>query len=571
MAMQNRGPLPSEHRRRISNAMRDRYAANPSIRQAGRQKQCSLCGEKGHNKKGCPLVIGKNSKEEEKEYHQEMEQQGAEEDRRVQRNALDDQNSKLSMLLDTLQQDSNLAKRKTRKRTCRICGGEGHNVRTCPVVESRMNSNDQRSVNVTPSDTENTEITAVTKKFITIEEVYNIDEGVGEDGTKEAQQGKRTQQDDGTMLLPRTMPSSSSTTTTMSGSDRDDNSMHDQSKAGDDSNRNDADDAINTAAVESYTAAAPGTSNIALDDGTSTTNVQSASAAAVRPLPGSIFALSKDGSIVFPLPTTQEQCVQQASLAVLRAWDDGIRRQALELLLPQKNSVSDGGWPGGIRQQFRAALPMMETLLLQLKKAPGLEGRITAELLDEGDCVGAWQSEKLAAVIFPTADTLSAVRRLDDGLSGKRLLLVINSQWQIAGQIVSDFGFGSSRRSAERFVSSLEDVYYLKRVRVLGDEVRVLRCYPGRWQVHFIRSAGESELLSLEDDRPTYQRLLELLKEVRGSLASKSWLDRVLSMGYFDNTSSYSGEDSEGPVVEEEEGVVERDIVTGEVVVRQTE
>lgn len=74
--------------------------------------------------------------------------------------------------------------------------------------------------------------------------------------------------------------------------------------------------------------------------------------------------------------------------AVLRAWDDGLRRQSVELLLPQATASEDGGWPGGIRQQFRVAKPMVEGLLVRLKAHRGLEGRITAELLDEGDCVG---------------------------------------------------------------------------------------------------------------------------------------------------------------------------------------
>jgi hypothetical protein len=39
--------------------------------------------------------------------------------------------------------------------------------------------------------------------------------------------------------------------------------------------------------------------------------------------------------------------------ACLRAWDDGLRRLCVELLLPQADPGADGGWPGGIRQQFR--------------------------------------------------------------------------------------------------------------------------------------------------------------------------------------------------------------------------
>lgn len=162
--------------------------------------------------------------------------------------------------------------------------------------------------------------------------------------------------------------------------------------------------------------------------------------------------LSLDGDFVYPLPASKEQCVAQAAQvrcggcsclgwsvmsgaagrggsrtvpaaaagcrlpkpfcrgtaaaalkpagtprapppmqAVLRAWDDGIRRQGVELLLPQGGQPLEGGggWPGGIRQQFRAAKPMVEGLLLRLKAHAGLQGRITGELLDEGDCVGA--------------------------------------------------------------------------------------------------------------------------------------------------------------------------------------
>lgn len=70
----------------------------------------------------------------------------------------------------------------------------------------------------------------------------------------------------------------------------------------------------------------------------------------------------------------------------------------------------------------------------------GLQGRLAAEWLNETDCVGAWQSEQLAAVLFPTADSLGELRNIQlDGLD-RRLMLVINPQWSTSGQIVSDFG-----------------------------------------------------------------------------------------------------------------------------------
>ena len=48
---------------------------------------------------------------------------------------------------------------------------------------------------------------------------------------------------------------------------------------------------------------------------------------------------------------------------------------------------------------------------------------------------GAWQSERLAAVLFPTADTLPALQRIDDALSGSRLTLIVNPQWHSEGQV----------------------------------------------------------------------------------------------------------------------------------------
>lgn len=114
-------------------------------------------------------------------------------------------------------------------------------------------------------------------------------------------------------------------------------------------------------------------------------------------------------------------------------------------------------------------------------------------------------------MLFPTADTLADLRNMDDALrwvgglraraqstaawgwrglvlsgcppcctsgadpprrtcrplvppwrSGKRLTVVVNPQWQLQGQVVSDFGIGRARKAAERFVAAFEDVYYLR-------------------------------------------------------------------------------------------------------------
>jgi hypothetical protein len=124
--------------------------------------------------------------------------------------------------------------------------------------------------------------------------------------------------------------------------------------------------------------------------------------------------------------------------------------------------------------------------------------------------------EQVAVVLFPTPETLESIEAL--AAVESRPLLLVNSQWQPGqvtyepspavpytshsfvcsgnhkeqksdywlkrmGQVISDFGFGARRKTREDFVNSFEMVYFLKRMRMLGEDVRILRRYPGNWQV----------------------------------------------------------------------------------------
>lgn len=44
--------------------------------------------------------------------------------------------------------------------------------------------------------------------------------------------------------------------------------------------------------------------------------------------------------------------------------------------------------------------------------------------------------------------------------------------------------FGQRRRDAEEFVNSFQDVFFMQQRRVMGDSIRLLKCYEGKWQVH---------------------------------------------------------------------------------------
>ena len=107
---------------------------------------------------------------------------------------------------------------------------------------------------------------------------------------------------------------------------------------------------------------------------------------------------------------------------------------------------------------------------------------MSTEWVDQTDCVAAWQSRAMAALLFPTADSLPQLRSADRLLDAERLILVFNPQWQTNGQIISDFGFGKGRRDAEAYVGLFEDVFFVQRVRIYGDSVSIFRRYPGGWQ-----------------------------------------------------------------------------------------
>jgi hypothetical protein len=51
--------------------------------------------------------------------------------------------------------------------------------------------------------------------------------------------------------------------------------------------------------------------------------------------------------------------------AIETAWQAGVKRQSVELLLPLIGATDLDDWPGGIRQQFKAAAPLVESEVLR--------------------------------------------------------------------------------------------------------------------------------------------------------------------------------------------------------------
>eukprot|EP00475_Leptophrys_vorax_P030836 TRINITY_DN46507_c0_g1_i1.p1 TRINITY_DN46507_c0_g1~~TRINITY_DN46507_c0_g1_i1.p1 ORF type:complete len:359 (+),score=6.22 TRINITY_DN46507_c0_g1_i1:142-1077(+) len=214
------------------------------------------------------------------------------------------------------------------------------------------------------------------------------------------------------------------------------------------------------------------------------------------------------------VPDSVDESVQQARAAVRRAREAGHRRLQLDLLLPLIGPSILDDWPGGIQQQLQAALPLVESLLKGLVDGGEM---YTRRVIDQEDAVVVWESKTVALVLFPTAETLSAVQELA-GKDPNRTVIMVNPQWQ-PGQVVSDFGFGRRRKEAEEFLGSFLTAYSLRRTRIRSAEVTVVKCFPGQWQVYASDDSGSgsdssssnTRVIGESEARPAYREIEAML------------------------------------------------------------
>lgn len=64
--------------------------------------------------------------------------------------------------------------------------------------------------------------------------------------------------------------------------------------------------------------------------------------------------------------------------------------------------------------------------------------------------------------------------------------------------------------------------------RYLDAACRVLRCFPGQWQVHLVNAAtGEDSYVCSMEQRPSYNLLQQTIEKVEGSNSSKTFVERL--------------------------------------------
>ena len=179
-------------------------------------------------------------------------------------------------------------------------------------------------------------------------------------------------------------------------------------------------------------------------------------------------------------PTSVDDQVRQAADSLKKAAEDGIHRHCVRLLLPLIGPTDLDDWPGGAKQMIEAAFPLMETVL----QINGAE-TIGQSILDESDGVRLMMAQAEEAkddsctVLLPSADTVQELQSLDGQVGPNRDLIIVNPQWKRQ----SDFGF-FGRQERLDYVEEFVPTFSCTNQIVEGDQLRILRTYPGPWRVY---------------------------------------------------------------------------------------
>eukprot|EP00557_Chaetoceros_sp_GSL56_P009732 CAMPEP_0176478870 /NCGR_PEP_ID=MMETSP0200_2-20121128/1420_1 /TAXON_ID=947934 /ORGANISM="Chaetoceros sp., Strain GSL56" /LENGTH=396 /DNA_ID=CAMNT_0017874843 /DNA_START=39 /DNA_END=1229 /DNA_ORIENTATION=- len=217
------------------------------------------------------------------------------------------------------------------------------------------------------------------------------------------------------------------------------------------------------------------------------------------------------------VPQSIEEQTRQASLAIERAFQDGITRQTVRLALAKEGypitpAEDENGWPGGAKQMYReAGKPLTEALLREVRatattiqtedeKNSGKQTYPpiikTQDIWDfDGSALitaeAAWgPSGDVQAMVFPNTDTkyLKDIREIDESLGKERLFLLVNPFWRN----VESWGFNilapNAKAKAQETIFDCEgggfqETYVFSRFSARGEDCVAIKAYPHDWEL----------------------------------------------------------------------------------------
>jgi Domain of unknown function (DUF1995) len=241
------------------------------------------------------------------------------------------------------------------------------------------------------------------------------------------------------------------------------------------------------------------------------------------------------------LPITPVQMIEQAASAVSTGISGNLLRQQIDFLLPinekerRFTATEPDDYPCSLQREFEVACSLTTAMLQRVLNDPTVE--IIAKRLDDGGVEGEpcavlypKDSKSIAAVVYPTADRLNQIKEL--AKTTTRPLLIVNKQWNEAGQVISDFGIGPWKAAAYEFLNTFKPTYVLKEKRIgspgtingatgmrftSGGVIRVLRAFPQKegYELFAMSADGSSQLLETSLEEPSYQDLDAMITEGR--------------------------------------------------------
>jgi len=250
------------------------------------------------------------------------------------------------------------------------------------------------------------------------------------------------------------------------------------------------------------------------------------------------------------MPLSFDEMVQMTSQAMADAYEKGLTRQTIRLLLPRDPaniqlgqmfendanidtnylvlSPCDETWQGGIMQLYRAAVPTMKAAIRELSiNAGGMPPKIREDRsVDQSgvDGVGllvsqsSTPSEDMSCFVQPTQETVSSVESISDQ-AGDRLVVLMNPQWRITDDALDaaskDGGIwrglasflGGKGDSMQRLSDvGFQDIFTLEGYVCKGGDIRLAKRFDSDWFVFAANDDATGYIkLGTMKDRPTYQ------------------------------------------------------------------
>lgn len=199
--------------------------------------------------------------------------------------------------------------------------------------------------------------------------------------------------------------------------------------------------------------------------------------------------------------------------------------------LPPETKAEDiDPWPGGLAQMYSYATDIVQEILKGVVDDPA--NKCSSQVLSEPDCCGFFIQEStadskgdVAAILFPGADQLNDIERIDQMVGKDRTLLLFNRQFTRP----ADFGFMGKNKANSVVFDKFEWGFAFQELVCRGEDVKLTFEFPD-WASCAVcdedadLGSQQFKLLEPQPNRPAYEALERKINEV---LPEPLWMRKM--------------------------------------------